>query len=103
MLQDPLTAGQAWAQGPAACAGRICCQAESRRGLLPRRRRQLTLTGVNPWGLVPSRCENVYGSGAVEPTTAESLFLELPVAARKRLHPDLQTRIVFGSHSVPTR
>jgi len=59
VLQDPRTAGQAWSQGPAACAVRICGQAERRLGLFPMQRRQLTLSGVRAWGLVPSRGENV--------------------------------------------
>jgi hypothetical protein len=57
---------------------RIFCQDESRFGLLPIQRRRLTSTGVKPLGTVPSRVENFYGYGAVEPTTGESCFLERP-------------------------
>jgi transposase len=57
---------------------RIFCQDESRFGLLPIQRRRITLTGVKPLGLVQYRFENFYVYGAVEPTTGESFFLELP-------------------------
>src|SRR5262249_15632788 len=51
---------------------------ESRFGLLPIQRRRITLTGVKPLGAVQYRFENFYVYGAVEPTTGESFFLELP-------------------------
>jgi putative transposase len=57
---------------------RIFCQDESRFGLLPIQRRRITLTGVKPLGAVQYRFENFYVYGAVEPTTGESFFLELP-------------------------
>jgi transposase len=57
---------------------RLFCQDESRFGLLPIQRRRLTLTGVKPLGTVQYRLENFYVYGAVEPTTGESFFLELP-------------------------
>jgi hypothetical protein len=38
----------------------------------------MTLTGVKPWGLMQYRFENFYVYGAIEPTTGESFFLELP-------------------------
>jgi transposase len=57
---------------------RIFCQDESRFGLLPIQRRRITLTGVKPLGTVQYRFENFYVYGAVEPTTGESFFLELP-------------------------
>ena len=57
---------------------RIFCQDESRFGLLPIQRRRITLTGVKPLGTVQYRFENFYIYGAVEPTTGESFFLELP-------------------------
>jgi DDE superfamily endonuclease len=57
---------------------RIFCQDGSRLGLLPIQRRCITFTGVKPLGLVPSRFENFYVYGAVEPTTGESFFLEWP-------------------------
>lgn len=57
---------------------RIFCQDESRFGLLPIQRRRITLTGVKPLGSVQYRFENFYLYGAVEPSTGESFFLELP-------------------------
>lgn len=77
-LQDTLTAVQGLSQLPAERAVRIFCQDESRFGLLPIQRRQITLTGVKPQGLVQYRFENFYVYGAVEPTTGASFFLELP-------------------------
>lgn len=78
VLQDTLTAVQGLSQLPAERAVRIFCQDESRFGLLPIQRRQITLTGVKPQGLVQYRFENFYVYGAVEPTTGASFFLELP-------------------------
>ena len=57
---------------------RLCCQDDSRVGLLPIQRRQLTLTGVKPRGILPYGVENFYVYGAIEPTTGERFFLELP-------------------------
>jgi transposase len=57
---------------------RVFCQDESRCGLLPVQRRRITLSGVKPVGLVQYCFENFYVYGAVEPTTGESFFLELP-------------------------
>ncbi len=57
---------------------RVFCQDESRFGVLPIRRRRITFTGVKPLGAVQYRFENFYVYGAVEPTTGESFFLELP-------------------------
>jgi transposase len=45
---------------------------------LPIQRRRITLTGVKPLGLVEYGFETFYLYGAVEPTTGESFFLELP-------------------------
>ena len=45
---------------------------------MPIQRRRITLTGVKPPGLVEYGFENFYLYGAVEPTTGESFFLELP-------------------------
>jgi transposase len=78
VLRDTLTAVQVSSPLPAECAVRIFCQDESRFGLLPVQRRQITLTGVKPLGLVQYRFENFYVYGAVEPTTGESFSLELP-------------------------
>jgi putative transposase len=45
---------------------------------LPIQRRRITLTGVKPLGPVQFRFENFYLYGAVEPSTGENFFLELP-------------------------
>lgn len=57
---------------------RIFSQDESRVGLLPVKRRRLTLRGVKPVGRVQYTFESYYPYGAVEPTTGQSFFLELP-------------------------
>jgi transposase len=57
---------------------RFFCQDESRFGLLPIPRRRITSNGVKPLGAVQYCFENFYVYGAVEPTTGESFFLELP-------------------------
>ena len=57
---------------------RLFCQDERRCGLLPVQRRRMTLRGVNPVGSVPYCFETFDVYGAVEPTTGESFFLELP-------------------------
>ncbi len=41
-------------------------------------RRRITLKGVKPVGTVQYGFENFYVYGAIEPTTGESFFLELP-------------------------
>ena len=53
-------------------------QDESRFGFLTVRRRRLTASGVQPVGVVPPVFEWFYVDGAVEPTTGERFFLELP-------------------------
>jgi hypothetical protein len=78
ILQDKLTAGQSVLQPVPERPVRIFCQDESRFGLLPIQRRRITWSGVKPWGTVQYRFENFYVYGAVEPTTGESFFLELP-------------------------
>jgi transposase len=78
LLQDKLTEVQSLPQLPAERPVRIFCQDESRFGLLPIQRRRITFTGVKPLGLVQYRFENFYVYGAIEPTTGESFFLELP-------------------------
>jgi transposase len=65
-------------QPPAERPVRLFGLDERRFGLLPIQRRRLTLTGVKPWGAVQYRFENFSVYGAVEPTTGESFFLELP-------------------------
>jgi transposase len=57
---------------------RVFSQDESRFGLLTVRRRRLTARGVQPIGSVQHIFEWCYVYGAVEPTTGERFFLELP-------------------------
>jgi transposase len=57
---------------------RVFSQDESRFGLLTVRRRRLTARGVQPVGSVQHVFEWLYVYGAVEPTTGERFFLELP-------------------------
>lgn len=57
---------------------RVFSQDESRFGLLPIRRRRITGKGVKPVGTIQHKFESFYLYGAVEPTTGESFFLELP-------------------------
>jgi transposase len=57
---------------------RVFSQDESRFGLLTIRRRRLTARGVQPIGSVQHIFEWFYGYGAVEPTTGDRFFLELP-------------------------
>ena len=53
-------------------------QDESRFGLLTIRRRRLTARGVQPVGAVQHVFAGFYVYGAVEPTTGDRFFLELP-------------------------
>jgi transposase len=57
---------------------RVFSQDESRFGLLTVRRRRLTARGVQPVGAVQHAYEWFYVYGAVEPTTGDRFFLELP-------------------------
>jgi putative transposase len=57
---------------------RVFSQDESRFGLLPIRRRRITAKGIKPVGRIQHKFESFYVYGAVEPTTGESFFLELP-------------------------
>jgi transposase len=57
---------------------RVFSQDESRFGLLTVRRRRLTARGVQPVGAVQHVFEWFYVYGAVEPTTGDRFFLELP-------------------------
>lgn len=57
---------------------KVFAQDESRVGLLPIVRRRLTACGVQPIATVAHTFDNFYLYGAVEPTTGESFFLELP-------------------------
>jgi transposase len=56
----------------------VFSQDESRFGLLTVRRRRLTASGVQPVGVVQHVFAWLSGYGAVEPTTGERFFLELP-------------------------
>lgn len=51
---------------------------ESRVGLLPIVRRRITACGVQPIATVTHTFDNFYLYGAVDPTTGDSFFLELP-------------------------
>src|SRR5919109_4313990 len=57
---------------------RVFSRDESRFGLLTVRRRRLTARGVQPVGAVHHVFEWFYVYGAVEPTTGDRFFLELP-------------------------
>src|SRR5262245_58277693 len=57
---------------------RVFSQDESRCGLLTGRRRRLTAQGVQPIGGIQHAFEWFYVYGAVDPTTGERFFLELP-------------------------
>ena len=78
MLQEKANEIHAVPQTAAERPVRIFCQDESRVGLLPVQRRRITVSGVKPVGVVQYQFENFYLYGAVEPTTGESFFLELP-------------------------
>jgi transposase len=57
---------------------KVFAQDETRLGLLPVIRRRITACGVQPVVTVTHQFDNFYLYGAVEPTTGESFFLELP-------------------------
>ena len=57
---------------------RVWVQDESRGGLLPILRRRLPARGLQPVVSAASRFESLYRYGAVEPTTGQRCFLELP-------------------------
>jgi DDE superfamily endonuclease len=57
---------------------KVFAQDETRLGLQPLIRRRITACGVQPVATVWQRFDNFYLFGAVEPTTGESFFLELP-------------------------
>lgn len=57
---------------------RVFSQDASRIGLMPIRRRRLTLRGISPVGSGQDRFESSDPYGAVKPTTGRSFFLELP-------------------------
>jgi DDE superfamily endonuclease len=57
---------------------KVFAQDETRLGLQPIIRRRITACGVQPVATVWQRFDNFYLFGAVEPTSGESFFLELP-------------------------
>jgi putative transposase len=57
----------------------VFAQDDTRLGLQPILRRRITACGVQPVATVWQRFDNFYLFGAVEPTTGESFFLELPL------------------------
>jgi hypothetical protein len=58
---------------------KVFAQDETRLGLQPILRRRITACGVQPVATVSPRFDNFYLFGAVEPTTGDSFFLELPL------------------------
>jgi DDE superfamily endonuclease len=60
------------------CPVKVFAQDETRLGLLSILRRRITACGIQPVATVSQRFENFYLFGAVEPTTGDSFFLELP-------------------------
>jgi len=77
-VQDKLTEVPSLSQVLTERPVRLFCEDESRFGLLPVQRRRMTLSGIKPVGQVQYQFENFYVYGAVEPTTGENYFLELP-------------------------
>ena len=57
---------------------KVFAQDESRVGLFPIVRRRITACGVQPIATVTHTFDYFYLYGAVEPTTGDSFFLELP-------------------------
>jgi transposase len=79
------------------CPIRVFSQDATRFGLLTIRRRRLTARGVQPVGPLPHVFAWFYVYGAVEPTTGERCFLELPY-----LNADLFQRFVEAfAHACP--
>jgi DDE superfamily endonuclease len=58
---------------------KVFAQDETRLGLQPIIRRRVTAYGVQPVATVWQRFDNFYLFGAVEPTTGDGFFLELPL------------------------
>jgi DDE superfamily endonuclease len=58
---------------------KVFAQDETRLGLQPIIRRRITAYGVQPVATVWQRFDNFYLFGAVEPTTGDGFFLELPL------------------------
>jgi transposase len=66
------------ANGAAGSPVKVFAQDETRLGLLPIVRRRITACGVQPVVTVTHKFDNFYLYGAVDPTSGESFFLELP-------------------------
>jgi hypothetical protein len=75
----PTRLAQALAGQRAGHPVKVCAQDETRLGLQPIIRRRMTAWGVQPVATVWPRCDNFSRFGAVEPTTGDSFFLELPL------------------------
>jgi DDE superfamily endonuclease len=58
---------------------KVVAQDATRLGLQPIVRRRMTARGVQPVATVWPRFDNFYLFGAVEPTTGDSFFVELPL------------------------
>lgn len=74
----PTALHQQSAHCPPSTLVKVFAQDESRVGLLPIIRRRITACGVQPIATVTPTFQSFYLYGAVEPTTGESFFLELP-------------------------
>jgi transposase len=72
LLQQPID------PRPSGMPVKVLAQDESRVGLWPIVRRRITACGVPPIATVTPQFAYFYLYGAVEPTTGESFFLELP-------------------------
>jgi hypothetical protein len=91
---------------------RVFSQDESRFGLLTVRRRRLTARGVQPIGSVQHVFEWFDVYGAVEPTTGDRCFLELPylhaemfqlfVDACAQAFPDRLNLLLLDNSGAPT-
>jgi hypothetical protein len=75
----PTRLAQALAGNLAGHPVKVFAQDETRLGLQPIIRRRITACGVQPVATVWQRFDNFYLFGAVEPTTGDSFFLELPL------------------------
>jgi DDE superfamily endonuclease len=75
----PTTLTQQFAGNRDGLPVKVFAQDETRLGLQPIVRRRITACGVQPVATVWQRFDNFYLFGAVEPTTGDSFFLELPL------------------------
>jgi transposase len=79
----PTLLHQQRAHGPPGTLVNVCAQDESRGGLLPTIRRRLTACGVQPLATVTPTFQPFSRYGAVDPTTGERVFLDLPALNRE--------------------